>query len=177
VLKSKFPDDIPKYRRLMSWVFHRALEELPPDQIIHDYPEPYQDFPKVTKFSKSDQLKKVTRSQKSDQPQKVTKSDQVQKVTKSDQPFKIQEMSLLDLENTEQRLKHLKENGAQERKASLRSSPSKSMFYEEDDSSTITKQCSLAFQKKVQKAYLEGLDKSTPTQDKKIIQKLFHVEQ
>jgi hypothetical protein len=89
VLTSKFPDDIPKYLRLKTWVYHRALQELPPDQIIHGHPEPYQVSRKVTNSQKSDQPPKVTKSTKSDQLFNIIKSDQVEKVTKSDQPDKI----------------------------------------------------------------------------------------
>ena len=104
VLNSKFPDDIPKYRRLRTWVFNRALEELVPDQIIHGHPEPYQVIQKVTNVTKSDQVKKVTNETKSDRVKKVTKSDQVQKVTNGDQSDQTPKKSLLELENTEQRL-------------------------------------------------------------------------
>jgi hypothetical protein len=104
VLVGKFPDDIPKYRRLRAWVFHRAVEELSPDQIIHGHPEPYQVSRKVTNSQKSDQLPKVTKSPKSDQLFNIIKSDQVKKETISDQSFKIPNKSLLELENTEQRM-------------------------------------------------------------------------
>ena len=111
VFNSPFPDDIPKYRRLKTWVYHRALEQLPPDQIIDGHPEPYQVIQKVTNVTKSDQPKKVTNG---DQTKKVTnetkkvtnetKSDQSPKVTNGDQPDQKPKKSLLDLENTEQRL-------------------------------------------------------------------------
>ena len=61
--------------------------------------------------------------------------------------------------------------------ASLRSSPTKSMFYDEDESSTMGKMCSLSFQRQVQKAYIESLIKPTSAQDKKTIPKPVKKEQ
>lgn len=104
VLKSKFPDDILKYRRLRTWVFHRAIEELPPNKIIHGHLEPYQASQKLTKKDQGTKSFKVTKSPKSDQVEKVTKSDQVELETESDQSYKIPKKTLLELENTEQRL-------------------------------------------------------------------------
>ena len=50
------------------------------------------------------------------------------------------------------------------------------MFYDEDESSTMGKMCSLSFQRQVQKVYLESLSKPTPTQDKKTIPRLVKKE-